>query len=298
MTDLLALVLPAMLGGLGLFLIVASLGVPRTALRRLQSTGAGPRLVGLAEGTILQAALTDASRRIRPEGGDLAERLQRSGWVYRSPAEYHARRMVLALAHMALGLGLSLALEALVAIRVAPLGPALLATAGAVHGFSTPDRALNRAIRRRRERLLREMGFGLDRISLFLQSGADIAEALAQTSEIGLFGQACGRLAASIGMGRSILEAIEAVSRDLPDTPQFDEFLQMVRISIQQGQSLVEPFKVRAAALRGALRLEIIREGNRARIKVVLITSLVVLSASLIVTIAPTLLLLAREGVV
>lgn len=83
---------------------------------------------------------------------------------------------------------------------------------------------------------------------------------------VGLFGQACGRLAASISMGRLITQAIEEVSRDVQDTPQFDEFLQKVRISIQKGQSLVEPFKIRAGAMRQRLRLTIIEEGDRARI--------------------------------
>jgi hypothetical protein len=99
-------------------------------------------------------------------------------------------------------------------------------------------------------------------------------------------------------MGRSVLEATEEVRKDLPLTPEFDEFLSMVTISIQKGQSLVGPFRSRAQAMRGRLRLAIVEEANRAKIKVTLLTSVVILLASLIVTIVPTLILLTREGVI
>jgi hypothetical protein len=50
--------------------------------------------------------------------------------------------------------------------------------------------------------------------------------------------------------------------------------------------------------MRGRLRLAIVEEANRAKIKVTLLTSVVILLASLIVTIVPTLLLLTREGII
>ena len=297
MGTLLPLLLAA-LTSLGLFMIVTSFAVRRSAFMRIRATETGPRLVGMAEGTILHAMLMDISKRIKPEGEDLLVRLRRSGWIYRSLAEFYARRMYSALLYMALALGISFALELFVGASVVPLGSAILGTLGAVYGFSLPDRLVNRAIQRRRARLLKEMGFGLDRIALFLRSGADIADALGQTRDVGLFGEACGRLASSLSMGRPIMEATDEVRYDLPKTPQFDEFLGMVTVAIQKGQSLVEPFQLRAAARRQRLKLEIIEEGNRARIKVVLITSVVILLASILVTILPTLILLTQEGIV
>lgn len=297
MGTLIPLLLSAMTG-VGLFMMVASFAAPRSAFRRIRGTESGPRLVGVAEGTILQALLMDMSRKIKPEGEDLLDRLRRSGLIYASPAEFHTRRMYLALVQVALALGISFAVELLFSVRLIPIGSTLLATLGAVNGFTLPARVVNRAIRRRRERLLKEMGFGLDRIALFLRSGADIADALSQTRHIGLFGEACGRLASNLSMGRSILEATQEVSKELPRTPQFDEFLGMVTVAIQKGQSLVEPFQIRAAAMRQRLKLEIVEEGNRARIKVILLTSAVILLASILVTILPTLILLTSEGIV
>lgn len=284
--------------GLGVFMIFASFAMPRTALRRLRGTEAGPRVMGVAEAGILEALLTDLSRRLKPEGDDLLDRLRRSGWVYGSLPELFARRMYAALILMVIALAISVALDFVLEVPVFPLGSAVLTTLGAVYGFFLPDRTINAAIRKRRERLLKEMGFGLERIALFLASGADIADALAQTRYVGLFGDACGRLSSSISMGRSILEATDEVRKDLPQTPEFDEFLGMVTISIQKGQSLVGPFRSRAQAMRGRLRLAIVEEANRAKIKVTLLTSVVILLASLIVTIVPTLILLTREGVI
>ena len=288
----------AALTSLGLFMIVTSFAVRPSTFMRIRTTETGPRLVGMAEGTILHAMLMDISKRIKPEGEDLLNRLRRSGWIYKSLAEFYARRMYSSFLYMVLAVGISFALELFIGASMVPLGSAILGTLGAVYGFSLPDRLVNKAIQRRRTRLLKEMGFGLDRIALFLRSGADIADALAGTRDVGLFGEACGRLAASLSMGRSIMEATDEVRHDLPKTPQFDEFLGMVTVAIQKGQSLVEPFQLRASAMRQRLKLEIIEEGNRARIKVVLITSVVILLASIIVTILPTLILLTKEGIV
>ncbi len=298
MTNTLISLLLSAMAGFGLFMMVVSFAMPHSAFKRIRGTDSGPRLVGLAEGTILQALLIDLSHKIKPEGENFLDRLRRSGFIYSSAAEFHTRRMYLSLVNVAIALGISFAVELLLNVRLIPLGSALLATLGAVYGFTLPDRVVNQTIRRRRERLLKEMGFGLDRIALFLRSGADIADAVAQTRHVGLFGEACGRLASSISMGRSILEATQEVHRDLPRTPQFDEFLGMVTVAIQKGQSLVEPFQIRAAAMRQSLKLEIVEEGNRARIKVTLLTSVVILLASILVTILPTLILLTSEGIV
>ena len=83
----------AALTSLGLLMIVASFAVRPSAFMRIRATETGPRLVGMAEGTILHAMLMDISKRIKPEGEDLLNRLRRSGWRYKSLTEFYARRM-------------------------------------------------------------------------------------------------------------------------------------------------------------------------------------------------------------
>jgi Flp pilus assembly protein TadB len=287
----------ALVTGIGIFLFFASISIPLTAAtRRILAESSGPRLGGMAEGNITRALMVDLSKRIKPEGGDLEDRLRRSGWFYKSVAEFHARRILASLVFGFLGIAIAIAVLVAFGIAVQVLFVALTGTVFAVLGFFFPDRALNGAIRKRREQLKREMGFGLEKISLFLQSGSDLLEALAQTSGLGTFGQACGVIAAQAGTGRPISQVSSMVREELPITPEFDEFLQLVQTSIAKGQEIVEPFRQRAASMREMLRRAIIEEGQRASIRVTLITSLFVLAASMIVIFIPLMIILEQEG--
>ncbi len=66
-----------------------------------------------------------------------------------------------------------------------------------------------------------------------------------------------------------------------------------MRSSQQNGQSLVEPFQTTAKQMRALAQLDLIRTGNQAKSQVVLITSGVILVGSLIVVLAPMLILFA-----
>jgi len=288
----------ALLAGIGIFLIFASLSVPLTAAtRRILDESTGPRLAGMAEGNILRALMIDVSRRIKPEGGDLEERLRRSGYFYKSVADLHARRMLSSLVYAVFGIVLVVGIGVALDVSIGVLIPAVTATLFVFIGFMMPDRSLNQVINRRRNQLKREMGFGLERISLFLQSGSDLLEALAQTSSMGMFGRACGVIAAQASTGRPISQVCSMVREELPITPEFDEFLQLAQTGIAKGQEIMEPFRQRAASMREMLRRAIIEEGHRARVRVTLLTSLFVLAASMIVTMVPVVMLLSQEGI-
>lgn len=288
----------ALLSGIGIFLIFASFSIPLSAAtRRIMDESAGPRLGGMAEGNISRAFIVDLSKRIKPEGGDLEERLRRSGWFYPSVAEFHARRIVASLVFSFLGIVLAVGAMIAIGIPVRFLFVAAAGTLFTVLGFFYPDRALDNAIKKRRDVLKREMGFGLEKISLFLQSGSDLLEALGQSSSLGMFGRACSLIAAQAGTGRPISEVNSMVRDELPITPEFDEFLQLVQTSIVKGQEIVEPFRQRAASMREMLRRAIIEEGHRASIRVTLITSLFVLAASMIVIFIPLMIILDQQGI-
>ena len=107
----------------------------------------------------------------------LEDSLRRSGWVYASTAEYHFRRMVDAILFALAGLLVGVVFNLYFGFSV--LGIAIVASLMAVAGFFQPDWAIRQALARRSELLLREMGFGLERIALFLQSGAELSDALA-----------------------------------------------------------------------------------------------------------------------
>jgi Flp pilus assembly protein TadB len=293
----LQIVLLALLAGLGIFTIVASFAVPlQSVTRKILEEETGPRIAGIAEGNILRAMLIDISRKAKPEGGDLEEKLRRSGGFYKSVADFHARRMMSAFVYMILGVVIAAGMGVALDISLGVVGISLFATLMALFGFLMPNRALNSAIDKRRERLKKEMGFGLDRISLLLQSGASLMESLAHTGSMGIFGDACERIAAQASTGRPISEINRCVRDDLPETPEFDEFLQMVRIGMQKGQEMIKPFRERAQIMRGRLKLDIIEAGHSAKIKVTLLTSGFILIASMIVTLGPVMILLTQQG--
>lgn len=293
----LQIMLLSLLAGIGIFMIVASFAVPlQSAARRIREEETGPRIAGIAEGNILRAILIDISRRVKPEGGDLEDKLRISGGFYKSVADFHARRMLSAFVYMILGIVIAVGMGIALDISLGVAGISMFATLMAVFGFMTPNRSLNSAIDKRRERLKKEMGFGLDRISLLLQSGASLMESLAHTGSMGIFGKACAQISAQASTGRPISDINLSVREDLPETPEFDEFLQMVRIGMQKGQEMIDPFRERAEIMRGKLKLNIIEAGQSAKIKVTLLTSGFILLASMIVTLGPVLILLTQQG--
>jgi Flp pilus assembly protein TadB len=140
------------------------------------------------------------------------------------------------------------------------------------------------------------MGFGLDRIALLLGSGANIADALANTSGIGLFGKTCGYISSAIKTGKPIQEVITRVTDELPETPQLNAFMELIRVGIIQGQELTGPFRSMAEMMRERLELDIIEAGQRAGIQVTVITSGFIVVATLIVAVGPAVQTLMGSG--
>jgi Flp pilus assembly protein TadB len=293
----LQVILLATLTGIGIFLAVAAFALHMSSVTtRILEDETGPRIKGIAEGNIIRAMSIDLSKKLKPETGNLEERLRKSGWIYKDIAEYHVRRILHALIYFFFGVAIPILFGLAFEISVGILTISIVGTLMAILGFNMVDRGLNNAINKRRERLKREMGFGLERISLLLQSGAPLMEALAHTANMGLFGKACARISSRASTGAPISEITLSVREDLPDTPEFDEFMEMMRMGIQKGQEMVDPFRERAEIMRERLQLDIIEAGNKAKISVTLLTSAFILLASMIVTIGPVLVILTQEG--
>jgi Flp pilus assembly protein TadB len=279
------------LAGFGILIVFSAFLMPRSTGKRIITDESGRTRVGsFAEATVINSLLVDISNRIRPQGKNLEDRLVRSGMVYASPEEYHSRRMISALVVTTFVVLIGI----VVGLDVFPV--AMLATAGAIFGFTMPDRAISGGINKRRTLLLREMGFGLDRISLLLGSGANVADALANTSGIGLFGKTCGYISSAIKTGKPIQEVIAKVTEGLPETPQLTAFMELIRVGIIQGQELSGPFKSMAEMMRERLELDIIEAGQRAGIQVTVITSGFIVVATLIVAVGPAVQTLMGSG--
>lgn len=246
------------------------------------------RAVDAKESTVFTAMLADMSEKL-PSGDNLNERLKKSGYVFAGPMEYHARRMTQAFVLLIIPIVVG------ILMKLDFLSIALLATAAAVFGFTSPDRKIAGAIKKRKATIQREMGFGLEQISLNLTSGSLLPEALSSAKSIGEFGRICEHIAVSMNTNKNINDVIADIKDNLPEISLMNEFLELVKAS-QKGQDLVHPFQTTAAILRERLETEIIEAGGKAKVTVTMMTSAFVMMSSLFVLIGPIFIIMQQTG--
>ena len=247
------------------------------------------RPVSVSESTVFTSMLADLSNKIRPVDGNLETRLRKSGWIYQGAMEYHAKRMTLAILFFIVPVAAGLILKG------GFLTVALLATGAAVLGFVTPDRKIASATNARRKTIQREMGFGLEQISLMLTSGEQLEKALSSAKKTGEFGQICEHIAVGKATNRTIGDIIAEIKEELPEISVMNEFLELVRME-SKGQNLVEPFRVMAMLQRDRLENEIIEAGGKAKVTVTMLTSAFVMMSSLFVLIGPIFIIMQNTG--
>lgn len=247
------------------------------------------RPVSVNESTVFTSMLADLSNKIRPVDGNLETRLRKSGWVYQGPMEYHAKRMTLSILFFMIPVAAGLILKG------SFLTVALIATGAAVVGFITPDRKIAQATNTRKKTIQREMGFGLEQISLMLTSGEQLERALSSAKKTGEFGQICEHIAVGKATNRTIGDIISEIKEELPDISVMNEFLELVRME-SKGQNLVEPFRVMAMLQRDRLENEIIEAGGKAKVTVTMLTSAFVMMSSLFVLIGPIFIIMQNTG--
>jgi Flp pilus assembly protein TadB len=274
-------VLFGLLTGVGIFLAVTSFGVP-SSKNRIVKDGTGAfrsesvLTYNSEEGNIILTILSDISRLIKPEKGNLQELLVRSGYVYKSVAEYHYRRIYFSL------IGGFSFLVICNAIGIPTTYMPFVGIGGAFFGFFRPDSVINDTLKKRSKQIQREMGFALDKITLNLQAGGDLAGALASVANMGVFGWACGQIASAMSTNMPVGKAIETVQSQLPQCEQFNEFCILILESIKKGDSLKKPFSEMARTMRANLNNELLQEGGSAKVKIVLLTSTLMIVAVLL----------------
>lgn len=247
------------------------------------------RPVSSNEATVFTSMLADLSNRIRPVDGNLETRLRKSGWIYQGPMEYHAKRMTLSIFFFMIPVAAGIILKG------SFLTVALLATGAAVFGFITPDRKIADATNKRKKTIQREMGFGLEQISLMLTSGEQLERALSSAKKTGEFGRICEHIAVGKATNRTIGDIIAEIKEELPEISVMNEFLELIRMD-SKGQNLVEPFRVMAMLQRDRLENEIVEAGGRAKVTVTMLTSAFVMMSSLFVLIGPIFIIMQNTG--
>ena len=275
----------ALLAGLGVILIfigIAGIGKNTGEKQKFVEDEYGySHLVSSKDSSVINSMLADWSKKIYPNSRDLSKRIQKSGYVYANELEYHAKRMTTAIAYLVVVLVFG------VIFGISPMTVIILATGATIFGFLTPDRKINSATKKRKESIEREMGFGLERISLNLTSGSNLTTALSSANGIGEFGNVCETLASCINTNQDLNQVIAIIKDDLPNMSLMNEFLELIRQSIIKGQDVSKSFSTTAELLRDRLEMEIVDAGGKAKIKITILTSTFLIIASLLVSVGP-----------
>ncbi len=284
------LVILSGLFGLGIFLIIAAFAVPSVMGNRVIEEDGRIRIGNIAEAQVLSAMAADMGRAIDSEKGDLHGLLRKSGFLYKTPEEYYARRIYSSVIYAILAGVLGYFLD-----------PGYLVTAGMVtggllYGFALPARSIQKAIKKRRGRIQDEMGFGLKQLVNLLNTGTSLSDALPQTRDFGLFGMICDTVSSGLQTSKPIDKIIDDVLDSVPAPGQLKEFLGLIKQSQIGGEVQVNAMKTMARMLRQRLSNRIMEIGGQAKAKAVLINTMVIVLASLIIIGVPGLVLFMSIG--
>ena len=277
--------------GLGVFLVFAAFAVPSVMGNRFIEDRDGTKRIGsIAEAQVLSAMAADMGRALDREKGDLDSLLRKAGYLYESPQEYYARRIYSSVvtAVLAGAIGYFLDMGFLIS--------AGLVTGGLLFGFSMPARAIQKAIKNRRERIQDEMGFGLEQLVNLLNTGTSLSDALSQMRDFGLFGMICDTVSSGMQTSKPIDNIINDVLDSVPAPGQLREFLGLIKQSQVGGEVQVGAMVTMARMLRQRLSNRIVEIGGQAKVKATLVNTLIIVLASLIIIGVPGLVLFMSIG--
>jgi len=222
------------------------------------------------------------------DAAQLEDRLRRSGWRYGSLGDYYGSKIATAVTFFVGG-----AVSGLVLGFSAPVLTLIAAGLGA-WGLFLPDLELRKTIRERRDALYREMAWTLDRLALVMGTGEALEPALQRVASGGggLFTALLRDIGSGMDMGRTDVPTLLSELRAcLPqDMPELDEFLQVVQLNKGKRQPIVDQLRALARTMRDRLNNRIDETAQKAELKVVALTSAVIVPALLVVVLGAAIL--------
>lgn len=293
----------ALLAGLGGYLtaigLINSLSKKRTIVPGLDESTPGEEVVltdsmfGLGK-PFGRPAASLGQRIFRDDPETVEAKLRRSGWRYKSVLDFYGSKVltaiVLFVAVVIAGVILRFPLWFLV----------LVAAAAGVFGLLNPDLELDRTLQARRNALFREMAWTLDRLAIMMESGSALTTGVNDLLDIakgrgGLFMAVLRQIANDLkGGSRNPKQIVEYVRSVMPELPELDTFLQLMRINLEEGQPIAIQLRTLARSMRDELTNNIERRRQTAELRIVIITSAVVVPVLLVIVGGPTLLTLTR----
>jgi Flp pilus assembly protein TadB len=217
------------------------------------------------------------------------DRLRRSGWRYSSVGDYYGSKITNAVMFFVTG-------SVCAALMGLPLWLFVALAAGlGVVGLYRPDEKVSLTLKERRENLFREMAWTLDRVAMVMKTGEALEPTLNRLTDEnygwvgggsgGLFVALLRDIAAGLSSHRhDVEEMLKEVRTRLPDDlPELDEFLLAVQANLEKRQPIVEQLRALGQNMRDKLNHRIEETAQKAELKVVALTSGVIVPTLLLV---------------
>jgi tight adherence protein C len=145
-------------------------------------------------------------------------------------------------------------------VRAVPL----LTVAGAVAGWLARDWWLSKQSDARLAAITEELPAAIDLVTLSIMAGESVAAACARSAPAvgGDIGAELHRMVAEVRAGAPVVEALEAMSRRVPD-PSMARFVDALCTAIEKGAPLADVLRAQADDCREARRRHLLELGGR-----------------------------------
>jgi len=243
-----------------------------------------PPLVDRMVGPVLRDVVSFLGRDEKKQA-HLLKRLERSGWVYPSPGDFYAQKVMTAALFFLGGAGALVILGDPVLFFI-PLALGAL-------GLYVPNREVGQALKKRREALYVEMAFTLDRLAVLMKAGLAFQQALlelAQAPGEGIFLSALRRASVSVGTGHTLPESLEAMRDSLPQDPELDKFVDRAR----KGGPLADSLMAQAELMRSRVESRLLAKGLRSTLMITTVGGAFILPALALEVVGPPIVLALR----
>lgn len=172
-----------------------------------------------------------------------------------------------------LGLGL---LRTATGSPPSPLVLLLLCLTACVGGVLARDRALTRAVVRRRERVLAEFPTVAELLALSVAAGEGAVGALERVSRLcsGELGRDLARTLAQVRSGATLVQALQELA-DRTSLPVLRRFVDGVVIAVERGSPMAEVLRAQAVDVREAGRRDLIETAAKREVAMMVPTNLV-----------------------
>ena len=307
----------ALLGACGAALVLAGLGAIRLPTL--------PRLAGgisldqemarqLGEPVADRAGLPLLDRFLAPLVDTLMSRAPQDeqAWIdnaldlldgkpYRNASDYYANRVAYAVAGFVGGVVLGFALSAAggtpLFLLALPAGLGLL-------GYTTPKRSVHSALQRRREQMLFEVPYLLDRLAVNVLSERSLSQGLVamvsapdgsrdSTVESGYLMRELHQVAEDYLKSAGLADAFGRMAERNRDVPLVERFAQRVRMSEETGASITQALSIIGDRARAMVE-NTVRQRGEENSQLMIVPTMLSLLGIFIVIAAPTLTVLSQ----